>query len=246
MKKRAQITLVISIGVFILIMASLVLYLAYYFKIKNGAEPLAFEKISIENYVNGCIKKTAEDGLALLGRQGGLVILQNYLNTPEFGIEYSLAENRNEVPSIEKMNDELSFYLKGNLNKCLKDFDDFRKQGWGVEKGDFNAKTRINEKDVAFEVYYPIKISNDRGEMLDFEKFASVLNVRLKYIHSLVNNIVEFNIKNPKSVDRTALSKYDVGIAVFPYEGSLVYAIEDSNSMIMGEPYRFMFAMGFG
>ena len=246
MKKNAQITLIIAIGVFILIMASLILYLAYYFKIKNRAEPLVFEKISIENYINGCVKKTSEDGLVLLGRQGGLILLQDYLETPEVGIEYSLMNNQNKVPSIEKMQDELSFYLKNNLNECLKDFDDFIKQGWDVKKEVIDAKTKINEKDVIFEVYYPIKISNDKGDILNFGKFISILNVRLKYIHNLVNTVVDFNIKNPKSVDRTALNNYNVNVTVFPYEGSLVYVVDDSNFLIMNEPYRFMFAMKFG
>lgn len=244
MKKNAQITLIFAIAIFIVAIAALIFYATGYVKIENAIEPLVFEKASIENYINNCVKKTAEDGLKLLGKQGGLIMLQEHLQTPNFGISYNLYNNQNKVPSIEKMQDEISFYINNNLNKCLKDFDDFKKQGWGVEKDNINAKTQINEKDVTFEVDYPLKISN-KGDAINFEKFVSTLNVRLKYIYSLVNNLVELNIKNPKSVDRTALSNYDVNVTVFPYEGSLVYVIDDSNSMIRNEPYRFMFAMKF-
>ena len=61
--KNAQITWIIATAIFIFIIAALVFYVTNYFKLKNSIEPLAFERISIENYLNTCIKKTAEDGL---------------------------------------------------------------------------------------------------------------------------------------------------------------------------------------
>ena len=242
MKKNAQITLIIAIGVFILIMASLILYLAYYFKIKNSAEPLVFEKISIENYINGCVKKTSEDGLVLLGRQGGLILLQDYLETPDVGIEYSLMNNQNKVPSIEKMQDELSFYMKNNLDVCLKGFEDFKNQGWVVEKSDIEAKTQVNEHDVAFDVDYPIKVS-DKGSTISFDRFTSRLNVRLKYIHAIVDYIVEFTAVYKNHIDLTSLNEYNVNVTAFFYDSSLVYVLEDPKSLITSEPYKFIFAL---
>ena len=243
MKKNAQVTFMIAISVFIVVIASFIFYVAYYFENKNLAEPLVFERLSIENYINGCVKKTAEDGLKLLGKQGG-IILKEHLQTPNSGIDYYLYNNQSKIPSIENIQDELSFYVKSNLDACLRDFEDFKRRQWNVEKGEIETKTQVNEQDVAFEVNFPLKITN-QGSTLNFERFVSKVNVRLKYIYDLANRTVNFNIKNPRSVDRTALSNYDVNVTVFPYEDSVVYVIDDSKSLIMNKAYRFMFAMGF-
>src|SRR3989344_2850242 len=186
MDKKAQIAFIIIAAIFIAIVAALVIYAANHFRNKNSAEPLVFEKTSIENYVSSCIKKTAEDSLRLLGRQG-----------------------------------------------------------WDVEKGSANSKVQINQNDVLFEVELPLKVAS-QGSQLNFEKFSSLLNVRLKYIYDLAAKIADLNAKIPASVDRTDLGSYDVNVTVFPYKDSMVYDIRDSKSLIMGKPYAFRLALNFG
>ena len=101
------------------------------------------------------------------------------------------------------------------------------------------------QEDVFFEVDFPLKVS-DKGNTINFEKFAAKLNVRLKYIYNLANTVVDFNAKNPGGIDRTALSDYDVNVTIFPYQNSLVYVIDDSKSLVMNQPYRFIFALKIG
>ena len=90
--KKAQITLIIAIAVFIVIIAGLIFYVANYYK-KSSIEPLVFEKASIENYINVCVKKTAEDGLKQLGKQGFVV-------------------DNSKVPSIEEIQNQLNSILQ--------------------------------------------------------------------------------------------------------------------------------------
>ena len=242
-KKNAQITLIMLVGIFIVMTAALVFYFVYYLENKNPIAPLVFERDSIENYINQCVKKTAENGLKLLGVQGGFITLQDYLQAQNAGISY-LYDKESKVPSIGQIQDELSAYVDSNLDSCFKKFDDFKKQGWDVEQGNIHSKTTANERDVTFDINFPLKVSN-KGYTLSFEKFLVLLNVRLKYIHQLASYIVDFNIKNPRSIDRTALNNYDVNITVFPYQDSLVYSIEDTKSLIVNNPYQFIFALKF-
>ena len=86
MNKKAQITLIILIAVFIAIIAALIIYAAGYFMNKAQISTLVFGKASIESYINNCIKSTAENGLKLLGKQGSIAP-DNYLQTPYFGIQ---------------------------------------------------------------------------------------------------------------------------------------------------------------
>ena len=218
MGKKSQMTVMIAIAIFILIIATLIFYIANYYK-KSLKEPLVFERASIESYISNCIKKTAEDGLMLFGKMG-------------FNID------ENSIPGIDDVQGQLASYMNSNLDICLKDFDDFRKQGWDVEKGDVNAKAQINEQDVSFDVDYPLKVS-DKSNTINFERFALSLNIRLKYIYELVNEIAEFKFKYNKEVDLTTLRDYDLEVTVFPDKKSFVYVIDDKKSLIMNEPYRF-------
>lgn len=222
MGKKSQVTLIIAIALFILIVAALIIYVVNYYK-KNPIEPLVFERASIENYINNCIKKTAEDGLKQFGKQGFVV-------------------DDSKIPNISDVHNQLSSYVDGNLNVCLKNFDDFKKQGWDVEKNSIDAKTQINEQDVSFDISYPLKIS-DKVNTINFERFALKLNIRLKYIYELVNKIVDFKSKYDKEVDLTTLRDYDLEIAIFPNKDSFVYVIDDPKSLIMNEPYRFVLAI---
>ena len=219
MGRKSQVTLIIAIALLILVIAALIIYAANYFKNKNQ-EPLIFERASIENYISNCIKKTSEDSLVQFGKEG-------------FNVD------ANKIPSIDEVQNQLASYINSNLDICLKDFEDFKKQGWGVEKNAINAKAQINEQDVSFEISYPLKIS-DEVSTISFERFALKLNVRLKHIYELVNRIVDFKSKYGKEVDLTALRDYDLDITIFPDKGSFVYVIDDHKSLVMNEPYRFI------
>jgi hypothetical protein len=218
--QKSQVTLIIAIALFILIIAAFIIYVANYYKNKNPIEPLVFERVSIENYINNCVKKTAEDGLKLLGKEG-------------FVVDNSL------IPSMEEMQNQLSSYVDKNLNICLKNFEDFENQGWDVGKNSLGTKTQINEKDVSFDVNYQLTIS-DKTNIINFERFATKLNIRLKYIYELVSKIVDFKSKYNKEVDLTTLRDYDFEVTVFTNKDSFVYVIDDHKSLIMNEPYRFI------
>ncbi|MBI2657352.1 hypothetical protein HYX08_01510 [Candidatus Woesearchaeota archaeon] len=237
MGKKAQVTFIMAAALFILIIAALIFYVANYYK-KNAAEPLIFERASIENYISSCVKKTAEDGLLLLGKHGSL-FPENSLKAKNIGIEYY---NENKVPGIEKLQNDLSSYIDNNLALCLNDFEDFKKQGWDVEKGSISARTQINQEDVTFEVEFPLKVSSSEAS-ISFERFASRVNIRLKYIHELITKIVGFDAKYKRHIDMSTLDGYDVDVTVIDYEGALIYNIKDSKSMIMGKPYAFRFAV---
>ena len=240
---KAQVTWIIVIGIFILIVAALIFYIANYYKGKIG-HGLEFEKSSIQNYINLCVKNTAENGLKTLGKQGGYIKLENPLETPNGGIAFLLKSNASKVPTIENIESELSLYMKNNLNDCLKEFEDFKKQGWGVEKGELNSKARINLHDVTFEVLYPIKVRY-KDETIEVERSLITINVRLRYIYELINKIFDFRIKNSNSIDRTELANYNFNIKVLSHNNFLIYVIDDKKSPIANQPYRFMFALDF-
>jgi|GEM_PF-5492078 hypothetical protein len=217
MKRKAQITLMIAIAFFVILIAFLIIYAGNYFK--SPGQPLVFERASIENYISNCVKKTSEESLIQFGKKG-------------------FNADSNKVPSVDEVQSQLASHIDGNLDTCLKDFEDFSKQGWDVEKGKINANAQVNERDVSFDVSYPLKISDDTNT-ISFERFASKSNIRLKYIHELISKIVDFKFKYGKEVDLTTLREYDLEVTIFPDKNDFVYVIDDHKSLIMGKPYRF-------
>lgn len=240
--KKSQITFVMIIVIFIIIIAILI-YAPRFFKIKIK-DILAFDKATIQKYIDECMKITAEDGLKLLGKQGGYINLGEHLETPNLKTSYLLLNNKSKVPPIEEIENELSLYMDNNLNTCLRGFEDFKKQGWDVEKGELDSKTKINQNDVAFEVNYPIKITN-KGDIIKVDKSLVYINVRFMHIYNILNKIVDFNIKNPKYIDRSDLDKYGIKIKVYPYQNSLIYVIDDPKSLVANQPYRLILALHF-
>lgn len=224
MSKKSQVTLIIAMAVFIFLVAALIFYISYYYKSKNPVEPLAFERAAIESYVNNCVKKTAEEGLKSLGKKG-LVSGAN-----------------SKIAPIESLQNELSSYVNNNLDICLRDFEDFKKQGWDVEKNAHDAKAQINEQDVSFDVAYPLRVSS-KENTLNFGRFFAKVDVRLKLIYGALSSIAEFKFKYKREVDLTELSSYDLEFTVFPDRDSFVYVIDDKKSLIMNEPYRFRLAI---
>jgi len=239
-KKRGQITMIMALAIVMLIIAALTIYLLNYYK-KNFTEPLVFEKASIENYINNCIKKTAEDGVRLLGKQGGYINLEDRIKAQN-NIAVLSQNNKSKVQSIAGMENELSAYVKNNLNSCLKNFRDFKSQGWQVEAGSIKAAAKINENDVTFEANFPMSV-NSKGDTIKFERFVIMLNVRLKYVYELVDSIVDFKIKHNRDIDLKDAAKYDVEIVVFLHNKNIIYTIYDYKSPILNKPYMFIFGL---
>ncbi|MBI2653931.1 hypothetical protein HYX02_03905 [Candidatus Woesearchaeota archaeon] len=239
-KKRGQITIVMALAIVMLIIAALTIYVLNYYK-KNFTEPLVFEKASIENYINNCIKKTAEDGVKLLGKQGGYINLEDSIKAQNNIAVLSL-NNKSKAQPIAGMENDLSNYLKNNLNSCLKNFKDFKRQGWQVEAGSIKAAAKINENDVTFEANFPMSV-NSKGDTIKFERFVIMLNVRLKYVYELVDSIVDFKIKHNRDIDLKDATKYDVEIVVFLHNKNIIYAIYDHKYPILNKPYMFIFGL---
>jgi len=235
--KKAQLSLLIILGVVVLIAFILVFMLVS----GSKAQKLPFESDSAKGFVESCITQTAEDGITLLGKQGGRIILKDYVLAPKFGISYAVKANAKTLPSIPKMEDELSLYIKNNLNFCLEDFDSLKKQGWTVEKGEFSISASINAQDVGIRVSYPLVFSL-KDQRISLDAFSVSLPIRLKHIRDSADAIAQFYLSN-NSADLRYHNSAGLNTTIFPYKGALIYRFTDESSLIGNKPYEFFFAV---
>jgi len=69
--------------------------------------------------------------------------------------------------------EQLEMFVENNIDVCL-DFSVFERQGLEVSKEQAEVEASINEKDVLFEMTYPIIINNPaRGERIEIEDFTA-------------------------------------------------------------------------
>src|SRR3989344_5440695 len=133
MGKKGQLTVFILLGIFILAATAVFLYLRKdrtAFGIEESIPP-EFQPIKI--FVEDCLQQYTQSGVALLGTQGGYTYFpERIANNPDstiaftpnnpIRVPYWQYKGETRVPSIANMEQSLSDYLLGNIDRCLQDF----------------------------------------------------------------------------------------------------------------------------
>lgn len=190
----------------------------------------AVEKVrfNIQSTINGL----AEEGVIMLGRQGGLINLEEgYIMTDYSNISSYL-------PEKEVLSRELSDYISQNLKNDLI-FEN--KTFYTVETGDrIIAKMRFTENEIMIETVFPVTVkagNSTRG----LEPFKTVLQVRMNKIYDLAESVV----KSPDIISY-ADSLEDMNLDIYKEGDVKVYVLTDKKSKIRGKNYRFLFAENIG
>jgi hypothetical protein len=170
-KNRAQVTIFVILA--ILIVVGIGLY--FYFKgsgIVKQTIPQDIQPV-YDSYLS-CIDSETKNGAMILGFQGG------YIEKPEFssGSEYMpfsseldflgtgvpywyyISGNgivKNQVPTKEKMQEELNTFLETRINTC--DFSLFEKKGYIINLGESDVKTTINSNTITVKVSQDLSIN---------------------------------------------------------------------------------------
>jgi hypothetical protein len=234
--RKGQLTLFILLGLIVLLV-----FASFFALMPKSRIPLDFTAPSIQSYLDNCLTQTAEEGLGLLGKQGGRIQLQEYVSAPHHGISFWLKEGALTAPSKEEMENQLVLYINNNLGRCINGFEAFEDRGWQVEASSFSTTTSINRQDVSFAVSYPISITQEESS-LSISELRATLQVRLGYVHDAAREATLFMQKNGK-MDLTALDASTLNITIFPYKDALIYQFADQNSILQNKPFVFNLAI---
>ncbi|MBN1386023.1 hypothetical protein JW968_03540 [Candidatus Woesearchaeota archaeon] len=199
---RGQITVFIILGIIILFAVGLILYLKEEVTIFGTAGFFSTKTTPISRYIETCLGDVAEDGLVLIGEQGG------YLNIPE-----SVRRNRkaaiwldpkglavvplwfykgqDRTPSFEVISAQLEAYVKQNLPVCLDNLEDFRDEFSINQLQDLEIDVKIGRSDVAFQADYNLRVySQDRTvSSVDIGRSRAVIGLSLRRMYDLAREI---------------------------------------------------------
>ena len=243
MKKRAQVTLFIILGIVLLVAA--VFFIFVRTKIITPSIPKIIMP-RVEEYVDNCIKESGQQGLNLVGKQGGDINPGFYTMYKGDKVTYlCYVENYtacvNRRPGLKfHIERELSSFVKSQLTSCMNNAP-FERQGYSVTQGAIEVETTIGNYNTMVDVDFPITIQ--KGDFVfKKDKFSAVFDVPLGQLVYIANKLVDDEITSPLGMVFWDLyivqSRGRVQIERDTIEKSEIYMLRGRDN-----PYAFKFAV---
>ena len=204
-----------QVAIFVIIAILLVIAVGIVFIVRSSmereGETLTVGADNVGDFVTNCLALTSENGLVLIGRQGGYYRFASEPNIAYSGndsepgilftelgdinIPYYFYNSQNTMVSKEKIEEQLSLYVRDNLNKCIKDFDIFEQKGFSINAGNINATTKILDDKVEIFLDYPVTITK-----ADFTQTKTTYSIdfpiRLKEIYNITQTFLSLQTIN--------------------------------------------------
>ncbi len=215
MQKRGQTAVYVAFGLVIVALAVLIFFFreTALFDAWEMERQLALEvperAAELHSFMQECITGIAEDGVSLIGTQGGYIELPPTLVPPTparpFGRTLEIFPGTDlktaywfyvspnglqkiEIPPKEGMESELADYIKSRIGYCASNFALL--EAYNATAGEISTEVSIKETEVLFTVDYPLRMI-----MADFNyqlpKFYIKVDARLGEMYDMAKELAE-------------------------------------------------------
>ncbi len=160
--KKAQVTVFIIIGLFLLISVGLFSYFkSEMFRYRNLPEQF----VPVAKYAEQCMNDVALEGIFQAGMNGGYIYRQYeeseaYLDAG-FPAAYWFLAGEDRSVSLLKLETDLEKYIEKNLNSCLDDFSAFNDQFAMSHVTNISADVSIKSDAVTIAAEIPVEIQDE-------------------------------------------------------------------------------------
>lgn len=208
----------------------------------------SLEILPITNYVESCIESVGKDSIIWIGQHGGYFELPNYaIESYQKELAYYFHIDSDIMPSKEEIEKELSKYVDEKIPACINDFIDFKKQGFEIKQGKIKVNTLIKQRNVLFQMDFPLTIKKGEKETKLSSFSNSVKNIRLNTIYEVSKKIIEKQMRNANSLCLSCLLNLSLtnGLSINlnkQYNNTIIITIDDFHSDVDSLPYKFIFA----
>ncbi|MCF7861480.1 hypothetical protein K9M79_04465 [Candidatus Woesearchaeota archaeon] len=248
--RKGQVTLFIILGVLVIMMFGLyVLSLQNEKEIDTGSvTESSKDSISITNIIDTCVKDTIDEGLQILGLQGGYSVVPMMSLPTEYAfIPYYYFDGQDFSSDIDTFETEFILYIDEHLDMCINGFEAM--DGVAIESNDVSSRVTINDNglDVAFDGTVTV-VTDDKEQRVNYAPYRKAMPI--KNIYEIIDEIISETKINPRYINLNLMfdlmDEYNVNIETLNYgDDTVVYAITDENNKIGRYPYLFMFAIKF-
>jgi len=210
LKKSAQVTLFIIVGIVLLISFLLILFFVFPRQPTNTAPQTQGESIKLQNYLQSCLKDSAIRGVYQAGIHGGHIAPRgdqryNAFPVPEYNLyflegstfPYVLDKSKVSLLSKELIEEKIAGFVSYELAKCINAsaFPYFRMQ----KPAKPVISVSINLDDVNVIADYPVQLAGD-GQTIVASEVSAVVPVRFGLVYDIAEMIVN-SIKNSADYD---------------------------------------------
>jgi len=195
--KRGQVTLFIILGIVILVVIALIFGLRNILGIGISSDKFISLKMGpLVDDLNKCIKENADEGIVLIGKQGGTLKPIKYRMYNGNKVNYLcyniVGDERcsNRMVVLNDMEGELNDYLQFELANCVDTRALAKKLFYKVDIEKLSVDTRILGDNVVVNVKYPITISKGAATLTQ-EDFSQTINRPLGDLYNTVYDIID-------------------------------------------------------
>lgn len=241
---RGQVTLYVIIAILIVSAVGIIVYTQRE-AIKVTLTPVPRDIKPVYNEIESCLKTTTENGLYLIGMQGGYASLPgNSFETVFAFIGYGYYNGQKTLPSLKQIENELNNYIELMLPQCV-DFSAWPELE--VTQGDIKAKSAIFNDFVTVDVEWPLTFKRETTYQL--KTFSTRVNVELGSIYNITETMVNNEVLHPGVIDLSYFidvsENYNITVDMLPYNDTIVYSLTSGNSIIGNKSYKWFFANKF-
>ena len=196
--KKGQISFFVIIAILLVAGISFIFIFKPFSGVPSKLQP-------VEDYFTDCVSNLAEEGAMIAGEQGGHIDLPEF----ELGSEYMPSGSqinyfgsvipywfyvsgnnikKEQVPSIEQIEKQMSDYIAENINECS--FEDF--SDYSVMAGEeIDVRVEISDSSIDVKVDYPLTISYKDGTSKRVTEHSARASSNLGYMYKKAKTIFE-------------------------------------------------------
>ncbi len=245
MLKRGQVTVFLLVGIVLLGVFSGVFYLVSTInedRLKGEQETPLYSELRPQfvTFVEGCLEQTAEPGLYLLGKQGGIIEPEGqFLATESDIINYAYL-NGEYLLYKEEMEKQLNRFIEDNLNDCINNFAAFQDLAYEIRTEEPQVKSLIQLNSVEINLNYPLEIISGK-EQTKVEDFKISIDLPLG---GYLDTVQQISSKSNSTVlDMSFFAGFEPFITLYPFDGdTTIFSMYDEKGY-EGKPYAFIFAI---
>jgi hypothetical protein len=202
------VSIFIIAGLILLIGAGIYFFFASRTAVFNPEDITEIHSVPITSYVSECVKRESYDAIQKLGKQGGYLFYPpNIEYDPRAYIEeiprvspkvpFWYYQGSARIPTIEKMEEDLSKYVKDEAYGCIDEFNTFRDEYVVDILENITIAVHITEKNIQFDTYYPVDIiKKSNNQKIELRDYKTTVQVRLKESYEMAKRFVESDIEN--------------------------------------------------
>lgn len=236
--KKGQVTLFIIIGL-VLVVAVILFFV---FKGSLKPEQPSFPEVErVSEFVYECTENVSKEVAYQVSSGGG------YYFPPEFstdsGIPIYYSDNKNYMPSLEQVENEISYYTSKRLFFCTKNFINFPELE--IKQGEIKTETILESNNLILNVEYPLAISKANTSTTIKEVNGVKIPIRVYDVYEAVKEFS--NQSSSEGICLSCLSKitdkYNLTVNMLDYdEETVLFIFKEENSKINNQTLKWVFA----